>query len=278
VLGVAGLIVSAASRVTAAGPAQIEPEGYGGSTVGQWACGPTARSSYGGIGGHVRVYTDEPKPKAAPEPESEEKPELKPDLDPSAPPPAAPEVRRETPDLEPHGPSFGGGGGAEYRDFTRLECDGACGSSDEIPPGRVLGAGRANVGWDWDYFGVRVGGLIFQRWNDNQDRSPTSYAIPDAELRLGRRAGFHGGLGFGAYNVSTIFRPGAYASMGYASGAWAADLRGGIHAVFDGQLGARVDASVRYGVSRVVAPGLGFAVTGAERLSPEGRLFVVFTP
>lgn len=291
VLGVMGLVVSAASRVTAAGPAQVEPEAYAGSTVGAWTCGPTARANYGGVGGHVRIYTEDKEPANAnangPEPPNANANASAADPPPAnapapEPPPAnanAPVVEDDdVPDLEPHGFSLGGGGGAEYRDFTRLGCAGECDAADVIPPARLLGAGRANLGFDWDYFGFRAGALVFQHWADNQDRSPTTMVLPDAELRFGRRAGFHGGLGLGAYSVTTIFRPGAFLALGYASGAWAADLRGGIHAVFDDQLGARVDASMRYGISRAVAPGLGLAVTGAEQLTPEGRLFVVFTP
>lgn len=126
--------------------------------------------------------------------------------------------------------------------------------------------------------GVCLGALAFQRWEDNRDRNPTATVLPDVDFRFGRRAGFHGGLGFGAYNVTTTFRPGAFIGLGYASGPWAADLRGGVHLVFDDQAGGRVDASFRYGISRAVAPGLGLAVTSADQLTPEGRLFVVFTP
>ena len=64
VLGLGGLIVSAASRVTAAGPVHGEAEAYGGSSVGQWTCGPTARATSGGVGGHVRVYVDDQAPKS----------------------------------------------------------------------------------------------------------------------------------------------------------------------------------------------------------------------
>jgi hypothetical protein len=255
VLGLGGLIVSAATRRAAAGPTQIEAEGYAGSSAGQWTCGPTARATYAGVGGHVRVY-----------PEDEREPSAR--------------VGDEAshPDLEPHGFSIGGGAGAEQRAFERLDCASACDAADKLPETRILGAGRANVGWDWDYFGVHAGALGFQRWKDNTDLSPTSYILPDFDLRFGRRAGFHGGLGFGAYSVSTIFRPGAYVSLGYASGAWAAELRGGLHLVFDSGVGPRVDLSTRYAVSRVVAPGIGFAVSSDHQVSPEGRLFVVFTP
>jgi hypothetical protein len=259
VLGLGALIVSAASRGTASsGPVQADAQGYAGSSVGQWTCGPTARATYGGVGGHVRYYPETPDPK----PEDIE-----------------PNKEAEAPELEPHGPWIGGGGGGEYRDFKRLACNETpCTNSDVVPRGLLLGAGRANVGYDWDYFGVRVGALAFQIWKNNEDRDPTAYVLPDAEFRFGRRAGFHGGLGFGAYNVSTIFRPGAYLAIGYADGRWAADLRGGLHAVFDGAIGGRVDLSGRYAVSQVVAPGLGLALNTATKVTPEASLFVVFTP
>ena len=102
--------------------------------------------------------------------------------------------------------------------------------------------------------------------------------LPDIYLRFGRRLGFHGELGFGAYDVSTILRPGLYVGLGYASGAWAADLRAGGHETFDDQAGLRADLSARYAITRVVAPGLGVAVSSTQQTTPEGRLFIVFTP
>lgn len=255
VLGLGGLVLSALSRAAYAGPAAIDVEGYGGSSVGQWTCGPTARANYGGVGGHVRYYPEEPPPR---------------------------EVEaavKDEPDLEPNGLSIGAGGGAEHRSFTRVACeDSPCSAKDVMPPARVLGAGRASLGYDSRYIGFRLGALAFQRWDDNTDSSPTTAVLPDIDLRIGRRAGFHGGLGLGAYNVSTIFRPGGHLGLGYASGRWAAELRSGVHLTFDDELGVRGDLSARYSVNRVVAPGLGFAVSSAEQISPEGRLFVVITP
>ncbi|MDB4939495.1 MAG: hypothetical protein JWP87_6467 [Labilithrix sp.] len=279
VLGLGGLMLSAISRVAVAGPTHVEAEGYAGSSVGQWTCGPTARANYGGVGGNVRFYTDDRAPKRP-----EEEPQggaLKPDPTEQTPEPAAEQTETEDSlDLEPHGFSLGAGGGAEYRAYTRIACnDTPCSAqTDAIPPTRMLGAGRAGFGYDWDYFGLRVGALVFQRWADNDDKSLSATVLPDIDLRFGRRAGFHGALGFGAYNLSTISRPGAYLGMGYGSGPWAFDLRGGAHLTFDDQVGIRGDVSMRYAVSRVVAPGLGLAVSSAEQLSPEGRLFVVFTP
>jgi hypothetical protein len=283
VLGLGGLLLSAVSRVAVAGPTQVEAEGYAGSSVGQWTCGPTARANYGGVGGQVRFYTEDRVPRRP-----EDEPQggaLTPD--PSEESAATEDVagehereREETLDLEPHGLSIGAGGGAEYRSYTRLACNETpCSAQvDAIPPTRLLGAGRAGLGYDWDYFGLRAGALVFQRWADNDDRSLTAAVLPDFDLRFGRRAGFHGSVGFGAYNLSTISRPGAYVGIGYASGAWAADLRAGGHLTFDDQVGVRGDLSFRYGVSRVVAPGLGLAISSAQQISPEGRLFVVFTP
>lgn len=280
VLGLGGLLLSGVSRVAVAGPAQVEAEGYAGSSVGQWTCGPSARASYGGVGGHVRIYTDDRTPRP-PEDEPANGGAMQPDSNEAMPQPPPKERREEAElDIEPQGFSIGGGGGGEYRAFTRTACsDQPCSSSaDVIPPSRLLVGGRGNIGYDVDYFGARIGALAFQRWANNVDRSPTVDVIPDVNLRFGRRLGIHGELGFGAYDVSTIMRPGLYVGLGYASGPWAADLRGGGHATFDDQAGVRVDLSARYAITRVVAPGLGIAVSSAQRISPEGRFFLVFTP
>ncbi|MEA2753293.1 MAG: hypothetical protein QOI41_7436 [Myxococcales bacterium] len=300
-LGLGGLMLSAVSRVAVAGPVQVEAEGYAGSSVGQWTCGPSARANYGGVGGHVRFYADDRVPRP-PEEETSNGGALRPDSDPNADPNADPDAdpdanpaqpgppapapiyaptrsEEATLDIEPDGFSIGGGGGGEYRSFTRTRCsEQPCTTNDVIPPSRLLPAGRANFGWDTTYFGSHVGALVFQRWASNTDGSPTTNVLPDSYLRFGRRLGFHGELGFGAYDVSTIFRPGLYGGVGYASGAWAADLRVGGHETFDDQAGLRGDLSARYAISRVVAPGLGVAVSSTQQTTPEGRLFIVFTP
>ena len=285
VLGTAGLVLSAATRVTAAGPAQIEAEGYGGSSVGSWTCGPTARATYGGVGGNARIYLEDQEPRRV-ENEDEHTGPLEPD--PEGPPSELPQRSAhderqseldDTPNLEPHGLWIGGGGGAENRSFTRLACtNNPCGANDVVPPTRFLGAGRLGMGYDWDYFGMRAGVMAFSYWQDNTDKTPTTQPLPEAEFRFGRRAGFHGGFGFGAYDVSTMFRPGGFLTVGYASGRVAADLRGGVNLVFDGATGGRVDASFRYGITRFVAPGFGVALSSVKTTTPEGRLFLVFTP
>ncbi len=279
VLGLGGLMLSAVSRVAVAGPATVEAEGYAGSSVGQWTCGPTARANYGGVGGHVRVYTDEQSPPPPPE-EAPNGGALEADVD-GAPPVASVVVHDEPRrDLEPYGFSFGAGGAGESRSFTRVLCsETPCSpNKDAIPKTQLLGAGRAGMGYDWKYFGMRLGALAFQRWENGYDGSPTANVIPDVEFRFARRAGFHAGVGFGAYDASTTFRPGGYHFLGYAGGDWAVDLRVGGHLVFDGQAGLRIDGSVRYALSRVVGAGLGVALQNAEQNTPEGRFFLVFTP
>jgi hypothetical protein len=295
VLGLGGLMLSAVSRVAAAGPTQIEAEGYAGSSVGQWTCGPTARANYGGVGGHVRIYTDDQP--APPPPPPEEQPNggaLSPDAERTegtegtdgaeAPPVAARSVESAPPspmlDLEPLGFSFGAGGAGEHRSYTRIACNETPCSpkNDVIPPGQLLGAGRASLGYDLKYFGVRVGAMAFQRWDNGYDSSPSVSVLPDIEFRFARRKGFHAGVGFGAYDASTNFRPGGYHTLGYASGPFAADLRIGGHLVFDDQAGLRADLSMRYALSGVVAPGFGVALSNAEQTTPEGRIFIVFTP
>jgi hypothetical protein len=279
VLGLGGLMLSAVSRVAIAGPTQLEAEGYGGTSVGQWTCGPTARANYGGVGGHMRIYTADPPAPVRPEEEANagapaEEPSGEATAESAAraepPPAAAKPVVEQTFPLEPHGFSIGAGGGGEYRAYSRIACsDTPCSpTKDVMPEAGLLVAGRANLGFDWDYFGFRAGALGFQRYADNTDRSPTTTFIPDIDLRIGRRAGFHGGLGFGAYSVSTIFRPGLFLGLGYAGEAWAADVRAGVHATFDDGGGGRVDLGLRYlAASRWIAPGVGVAVSSGEQAS-----------
>jgi hypothetical protein len=279
VLGLGGLMLSAISRVAVAGPTQIEAEGYAGSSVGQWTCGPTARANYGGIGGHARFYTDDQPARPPPPEEAANAGVLAPDVE-GAPPIARIEPPEPPLDLEPYGFSIGAGGAGEHRSFTRIACNETPCSpkNDAIPSAQLLAAGRADVGYDWRYVGLRVGVLAFQRWENGYDSSPTANVLPDIEFRFARRAGFHAGVGFGAYDASTSFRPGGFHTLGYTGGGWDADLRVGGHLVFDGQAGLRVAASVRYAISSVVSPGLGLAVSSAEQVAPEGRLFLVFTP
>ena len=289
VLGLGGLMLSAISRVAVAGPTQIEADGYAGSSVGQWTCGPTARARYGGVGGHVRVYTDD-QPAAALAPLPEEAPNggaLDADVEgarPTAQSPLPPGAEREPAEpprvIEPMGLSLEAGGAGEHRSFTRIACNEVPCSpkNDAIPPGQLLGAGHAGLGYDWKYFGLRFGALAFQRWSNGFDASPAVSVLPDIEFRFARRAGFHAGVGFGAYDASTTFRPGGYHFLGYTGGDWDVDLRVGGHLVFDDEVGLRFAGAVRYAVTRGVAPGIGVAVSSTQQVSPEGRLFVVFTP
>lgn len=292
VLGLGGLTLSAISRVAVAGPTQVEVDGYAGSSVGQWTCGPTARAKYGGVGGHVRVYTDDqaPAPSPPPAPRSEEASNgsaVEADVEgakPAAPPPLPPNAEVEPAEparmIEPMGLSLEAGGAGEHRSFTRIACNEVPCSpkNDAIPPGKLLGAGHAGLGYDWKYFGLRLGALAFQRWSNGFDASPSVSVLPDIEFRFARRAGLHAGVGFGAYDASSSFRPGGYHSLGYTGGDWDVDLRVGGHLVFDDEVGLRLAASVRYAMSRVVAPGVGVAISSTQQVSPEGRFFLVFTP
>lgn len=280
VLGLGGLMLSAVSRVAVAGPTRVDAEGFAGSSVGQWTCGPTARANYGGVGGHVRVYTDDQPAPTPPEEHPENGGALEADVD-GGPPVVVHAEPREPPlEIEPYGFSLGAGGAGESRSFTRVACnDTPCNpKNDAIPRTQLLGAGRADLGYDGRYLGVRLGVMAFQRWENGYDGSPSVNVLPDIEFRFARRKGFHAGVGFGAYDASTNFRPGGYHSLGFTGADWDADLRIGGHLVFDGQAGLRVAASVRYSVSRVVAPGLGVAISSAEQTTPEGRVFLVFTP
>jgi len=235
-------------------PAQVDAEGYGGSATGAWACGPTARATYGGAGGRARIHLTNGKDDGDEDSET---------------------VRRE-----PVGASIGFGGGLESRGYERLStCEPQPCTDPAVPRPRLLPAGHLNVGHDGRYWGLRAGVVSMAAWSESTDRLPTGYLLPDVDVRLGRRLGLHGAVGFGSYNVPTMFRPGAYAAVAYTEPerGWSVDFHAGPAMVFDNQVGFRGDLSLRYPFG-IVEPGAGFAVSSVKELGPEGRLFVSFRP
>lgn len=239
-------------RSAVSAPAQVDVEGYGGTGAGGWACGPTARATYAGAGANVRVHLNDQPAAAA----------------------GAGRV------LEPEGASVEVGGAAESRGYERLTCAGdPCGAEDVVPPRTLLGAGRAKVGHDARYWGVRAGALVYMAWDASTDRLPTGFVLPDLDLRVGRRVGFRGVAGFGGYDAPTLLRPGGYLGFGYTDveRGWSFDMRGGLHEVFDRQLGVRGDVAFLYPFGNI-APGLGAAMSSGEQLGAEGRVLLRITP
>lgn len=245
-LGVAGLFATGVTRVGATTPAQIDVEGYGGASSGEWTCGPAARAKYAGVGGNVRVYVSE----------------------------------TDAGEREPEGLSVHAGGGVESRGYEPTGSEPPPGEPAEVlPPTRALAGARAGLGWDSRYFGVHAGAMIFQRWDDANARVPVLTPLPELDLRFARRRGLHGGLSVGSYDVPTLFRPGGSAYLAYmGESGWLLDVRGGPHLIFDEDPGFRGALSFRHPIGSFVSLGAGAAVNGGSQWLPEGRLFLSFTP
>ncbi len=268
-MGVLGLFATGVERYSGAAPTEVDIDGYGGATSGGWVCGPSADVKYGGAGGGVRVHPlsaptstevgERPPPPASTVPDPIE-----------APPPPHYEPRGE-----PHGLEIAAFGGAESRSF-RLRSAG--GDDDRtVPPTRVLGAGRAEIGWDDHYFGIHAGAVGFQRWADNAARDPSLLILPTLDFRFGRLSNIYGGFGFGSWSTSTTFRPTGYLSLGFGDPTFGVELRGGAGFVFDAEGGFRGDLRAHYALDETFAIGAGFAMQ-TERFLPEGTGFLIITP
>jgi hypothetical protein len=250
-LGVVGLTISAAERVGAGTPAELEGGVYGGSASGRWTCGPSARVNYGGAGARGRVWLSEPQRLQIDE-----------------------AVRRGTP---PVGFHLGGGLAGEYRSYRLIPCNQAsCEPQDrQLPPEGMVGALSFTLGYDAPWLGFRAGMLAYQNYNAATDRRPTRILLPDLVFRAGRREKVHGEVGFGSYSIDTMLRPGLYLGAGLPVGE-SVDLLGrlGVHQVFDDNLGFRGELVARFHLnpSTRLDLGVGSSTGFEERVHPHGRL------
>lgn len=184
-----------------------DAQGFGGTSAGTWACGPSHRAVYGGLGADVAV-----RPRAA--------------------------------DGPGEGLELRAGAAVDYRAYQLLDtnCDDPATCDGRIPSGSPHGGGRANVGWDTKYFGVRGGALVFTRYFEANDGGPKPQVLPELHLRAGGRVGVFGELGFGAYGPSTILRPGLYGGLANVfDGGLELGVRGGLHQIADSSPGVRAE-------------------------------------
>ena len=298
-LGVAtvALMSTGIERYSHAVPTEVEVDGYGGSTAGQWTCGPSARAQYAGVGGGVRVHPlgDDRPPSGAESAKrasttrvtsapGDEIPAGDPPGEIAEQPPApvaSPAPPRASAEAwEATGLELGGFAAGERRGYKLTACnDTPCGSTDVVPPSNFLGAGRVELGYDGRWIGIRAGAMVFPRWAVQTDSNTTVYALPTVDLRVGRRSVVWGSIGFGAWDSSTLFRPGAYLGLGFGDPrSLSAEFHLGANLVFDDEIGGRVDGRIRYALTDLVGVGLGVAGQGGSRLLPEGTAFLVFTP
>lgn len=112
-------------------------------------------------------------------------------------------------------------GAAAELEWTRLTqcgvfCRGRSGGQDVVTPGRLEQASkvglRTGVGYSFSLVEFRVGVLGVAPSADSV--FPGAIWCPDVMLRLGRRSLGWFELGLGAYDASTVLRPGAYLGGG----------------------------------------------------------------
>lgn len=187
---------------------------------------------------------------------------------------------------EPRGFFLALGGTFELEHSRRTACGYSCPYALEPAPSRELtdelathfGA-RVGGGYSWPVFEFRLGVLTAQ-----PDRNIT-YAdplwLPDAQLRFGRRSLGWFELGLGAYDASTLLRPGLY-----VGGAWGAprvarvSSHFGLHLVNGlccstvSEVGFRGELGVEHAFSDQLRAGVSAAVLGSW--VAEGSLHVAF--
>ena len=229
----------------ASGPGEIEGTGYFGEESGAWACGPSARVKYGGVGGEIRVR-------------------------PSAP-------------TDPHQAQewyVAGGAAAEAQSYTLIECEhNPCQPGEaQLPPTTVLPATHLVGGYDWRWVGFRAGGQLWGRYTDHDAPTPRLTPWPEASLRLGPLDSVYVSAGIGSYNVPTLLRPGAYVGLGVVPAqGWNLDLHSGPVVLVGGFVGVRNDVSLLVPILPPLRLGFGGAVTTSkyDAVLPEGRLSLV---
>lgn len=168
----AALLLASAVRTSAGDPQfDVEGTGYGGTSTGGWACGPTATARYAGGAAHMMIS--------------------------------------ERPRHDPNGPGLMAiAGGSLEGESVRLLPGSAEGTLDPGgTPTTAMGALHGRLGDEDQWFGFQIGVLGFQGWSGAGDRKPKWAAWPDLRFRVGPPAIVYGVLGFGSDMPSTVRRP-----------------------------------------------------------------------
>jgi len=175
--------------------------GYAGSVPSHIACGPDVRVRYAGGGGVASTHFN-----------------------------GALDAHPGT------GVMVGAGGAAEYLDTALLRCSdsGNC----TLPPSGGYGAGTARIGYDWNRFGFRVGGLVYFG-------ADGAFVLPDVAVRFGQMGKLRFSCGVGSYDVPSMLRPGVWAGWdGTLEGGWELGLHGGAHLGADSVSSLRIQSSL----------------------------------
>src|SRR5690349_19159780 len=134
VFGSLAIASTAPSPVKAS--SEVEGAAYGGTGAGAWACGPTGRINYGGVGGRVRVAQADAK-------------------------------------IAGKGWVGEAAAAGEYESIHIIGC-GDCSAENRIaPPDDLEFGGHMRVGYHWEYFGAEIGAMGFEGYKNNTDRAPS---------------------------------------------------------------------------------------------------------
>lgn len=246
----------------------VEVSPYGGRTSGELPGGgicafaPSVVTSFGGVGGRVRV--------------------------------------RRRPEAED--PTTGWAASVQGAVEVQSHALTRVGSNGERtpPPDQTMVAGSFRMGGDWRYIGFHAG--LGVRQVIGRPEYPCGAAgvspecgaaatypntgvsvYPDVGIRFGRSDGWHGVLLVGAPNVATLLRPGLHGGAGYTSRAGHEfAVRLGIQSnypvlLFGNTNAARFDVSGAWPLGRHVGIGVGAAMlTGEDRIDWDLRGSLIF--
>ncbi len=199
-------------------PSEVEIglNGYTGQGETAWACGPSARVKYGGLGGTLRWQQLRKMPRVS------------------------------SPSLGvPEGLSLETSVVMEQRSFTLLSASSSTPAGSQLPPGAWMYAANFRYGYDWRYLGLRMGSLAFPVYKSNTQSSPSMQPFPELSLRAGPIDLVYGELGLGSYNLPTMTNPGVYAGVGVNFWQKATVMSHLLAALYSGTAGSRWDLSVR---------------------------------
>ncbi len=187
--GVLGIAMTAPSRVRASGETDVEGASYGGTGAGVWTCGPRARVNYVGGAVHARFAENTARLGGT---------GVTADL--------AGAVEEETVKI---------GQSCSCPESALGE---PCTCTQPALPPRLMFGGQVRLGYQFRYFGLELGGNLYQGWANATDQSPSALFLPSGELRIGPAGVARGVLGIGSPFVTTLRHPGFYCGADVAAG------------------------------------------------------------
>ena len=179
----------------------------------------------------------------------------------------------------PEGATEGARGGflqlgmvGEWRLLQLTSCGHLCSRDtnwDVVP--EAHGGVRLGIGYDFRNFGIR-GGLLYA--DSPKSRTAETLVMPDVQFRFGSASRGWFELGMGAYDASTMLRPGVYVGGGVVAGDFTIVARYGWHFAIGSfghtiiQFGGRADVGAMYALLPNLHLGGGVALQNSRGFEP----------